>query len=314
MPEVRELKAKTLLEQAIASNCYLLIDKNILTPAIPLETGFYLYLYSAHPLTGGLYISSEMIVRWAILYELCLLMESADKKNFKLHIKNSLPFVSEWLDDLMLFNWNCFEGDLVDWQGKKLEDYTYILNRCKRCCDKFEEKKPITSLHYNRRDEKDCSRRYNNKSLRKATDIAYEISKVLREVGLKTESSANENDELKKMLRKAKIQLSTIAKKWHNHLNGEKLKNHYNNPSLSPLVEIKNYNDLYYPEGRTKEYKKLKELMRDDTYQGDTSTIFNELYSSYRLRPLTYVDLVRRYFYKCAPLKLNYNRTIRQIN
>ncbi len=91
------------------TSCYKIDEKGIQTPAMPLEQGLLVYRHFDYQGLSGeeLACSLGTIIRWALLYELLSIMEieSKSKSQFEIHKKNSIPFVTEWLDDLKLLNW-----------------------------------------------------------------------------------------------------------------------------------------------------------------------------------------------------------------
>ena len=104
MSQFAELEPKLFITQVLESSRYQIDDKNTTSYSVPIESGFYLFLYSRIYLYESCRLSMGMILRWASLYELFLIIEKRAESSdlAKLHIRNIMPFLSEWLDDLML--------------------------------------------------------------------------------------------------------------------------------------------------------------------------------------------------------------------
>ncbi len=161
------------LSDLIDTSPYQIEEKGIITPAMPLQDGVSVYRWFDYNMGDESILSLSTIIRWALLYELLSQMEYSNQEQFQLHKKNSIPFVTEWLDDLMLLNWELsYEqrdintwtyGDFVYWNGEKLKDCPFnILKYCKHCFEEIHEPFSINSLHYFVQHEKDCSKKYYN--------------------------------------------------------------------------------------------------------------------------------------------------------
>lgn len=309
-------------------------EKGIVTPAMPLENGCLIKL-DVHYHSGES-IPLGAIIRWAILYELFSMMEHSDKKNFETNKKNSILFVTEWLDDLMLLIWelhgevygNNVITNFVSWDGKELKNYPYVLKYCKHCFKELEERIPINSLHYNRRGEKDCSRKYkSSEDFKRNSAIISEAEKKLAAILEKIETN-DQNTFHKKMgpggiygfskehIEKLNVQprevilcefnnvlkecreiLASVADRWHKRLQGAWF---YNNPDFDPIIEITNRDDdLYCPKNTSKKYHEFTHLLK--TYGTEiegVKSIFLCLYKANHSNRLDLVDFLRRLFYE----------------
>lgn len=308
-------------------------EKGIVTYALPLEIGCLVQLDVHY--NSGESIPLGTIIRWAILYELLSIMEHSNKTNFEVNKNNSIPFVTEWLDDLVLLIWelhgevygNSVITNFVCWDGKELKNYPYVLKYCKHCFEEIEKPIPINSLHHSQ--EKDCLKNYNrdknfkrnfgtvNKIVRKLSAISRKIEDNDRAAWFKDTkpckfypkdfiTTANKAEilprkvlisELNNILKESSKELVSIAKEWHSRL---RKKWFYDKPNFNPIVEITDRNkDLYCPMDRRKEYSELTKLMTGgDPEIEDMKDVFCRLRKSYSTQPLTYMNLLRRFFYE----------------
>jgi len=280
MPQFVKLEPQLFIAQILESSRYKVDDKNTTSYAVPIESGFYLFLYSCIYLHRSCWLSIGMILRWAILYELFLIIEKRaySSELTKLHIQNIMPFLSEWLDDLMLFNWEFNltypNQTLVDWRGEELKDYHYILNRCKRCFAKFENDIPITSLHYNRPRSKqdrlrkypdpDCSGKYKDQvHLKEYLKKISQINKDLYSIACSIRTGRVERNllysKLKELLKLARFEIISFANDCYSIFSKEKF---YKDPDFNPILEIADYKKLYCPASKHRQYSSLDKLMK----------------------------------------------------
>ena len=219
-----------LVKLMLETNSYYQIEeKNTTSYAMPIKVGFSIYLYADINLPcNNLFL--DMVIRWTILYELFLIMETSDKKDkalFQLHMKNSIPFLTEWLDDLMLFNWelDLIENKLFDCNGIELPNSHNILQYCKYCFAKIEGKIPIDSLHC--KEDKDCSH-YKNR-LQRSEKLILQIKDDLNNIASSIRISFEEGKslsplhvDLNKQLNNARNITLSIAQQFYKYLTSKK--------------------------------------------------------------------------------------------
>lgn len=295
MRKFYELDFNSFIDYVLSTTRYLINDKDIRTPAMPIETGFNLHILQN---ATGDFLSIEMICRWGILYELFSIIdfENKTKKEFEIKARNSLYFATEWLDDLLLFNWEIDHFDTVnDWEGKSMIPYQNILKYCKHCFKEIDSPFPIHSLHNLTHHSKDCLRKYNDKAFRNDSEEIFTTRAKLRNISreilfLKPVEKTSLVPKVKSLLEETRTTFQRIAKKWFNKLQKQDF---YTDIKFSPMANIKKVK-LYIPASTTKALGDYKKQL--NTVYPDLREIFNKMNEKNLEDPLTISNLTRLYF------------------
>lgn len=161
------------LSDLIDTSRYRVKEKGNETPAMPLESAINVYRWFEYNMGDESTLSLSLVIRWALLYEVLSHMQYTERVNFERHKKNSMPFITEWLDDLLLLNWGLeYERidldsltyvDFIYWDGTKLQGLPFnILKYCKHCLEEMNQPFSFNSLHDDEQHGQDCSKYYYN--------------------------------------------------------------------------------------------------------------------------------------------------------
>lgn len=299
MPKINNLDSKTFVRLVTESSRYVIKEKTNTTPAMPLEVGANLYLYSLCNFPEEFGLSTATVIRWGILYELLSIMEFEDSKRFSLHVKNSIPFITEWLDDLFLLQWDINSDDtLVDWKNESLEKWQYILDHCKHCFKRIEEPVPIFSLHNFLRHDKDCDRQYDKGNFKKTSQTIgrteAKLDSLIRSIAFSNFSKRQILiDEFKEGLKIYRLELHSIASRWLRRLKNKKNKWFYNKADFDP-VKGKHMVKVYCPANTHPRYGEFNRLNHESP---GLRHVFNNMNKSNFLSRVDFADLIRMYFH-----------------